>query len=94
MATDTKQALLKDIRVNKAFVSAGGVHPKLGVSCANFSDVGMKQAVIANAAERYLVIDSSKLNKVKAAYFASCSDFTAIISERGRITVAPNENRS
>ncbi len=80
-------ALLKDIRVNKAFVSAGGVHPKLGVSCANFSEVGMKRAVIENAAESYLVIDSSKLDKVKAAHFADCSDFTAILSERGRVPI-------
>ncbi len=87
-------ALLKDIRVNKAFVSAGGVHPRLGVSCANFSEVGMKRAVIDNAAESFLVIDGSKINKVKAAYFADCSEFTAIISERGRITVASGEERS
>jgi DeoR family deoxyribose operon repressor len=80
-------AMLKDIRVNKAFVSAGGVHPKLGVSCANFSEVAMKRAVIENAAESYLVIDSSKLDKVKAAHFADCSDFTAILSERGRVPI-------
>ena len=80
-------ALLKEIRVNKAFVSAGGIHPKLGVSCANFSEVGMKRAVIENAAESYLVIDSSKLDKVKAAHFADYSDFTAILSERGRVPI-------
>ena len=73
--------------VTWAFVSAGGVHPKLGVSCANFSEVAMKRAVIENAAESYLVIDSSKLDKVKAAHFADCSDFTAILSERGRVPI-------
>jgi DeoR family deoxyribose operon repressor len=87
-------AMLKDIRVNKAFVSAGGVHPKLGVSCANFSEVGMKRAVIDNAVESYLVIDSSKLDKVKAAYFADCSDFTAILSERGRMPVSSLDGRA
>jgi DeoR family deoxyribose operon repressor len=80
-------SMLRDIRINKAFVSAGGVHYKLGVSCANFSEVGMKRAVIANAAASYLVIDSSKLGKVKAAHFANCSDFTSIISERGRVPI-------
>ncbi len=78
-------AMLKDIRLNKAFVSAGGVHSKLGVSCTNFSEVGMKRAAIDNAAESYLVIDGSKINKVKPAYFARCSEFAAIISERGRV---------
>ena len=80
-------AMLKDIRVNKAFVSAGGVHAKLGVSCQNFSEVGMKRAVIGNAVESYLVIDSSKLGKVKAAHFADCADFTAVLSEHGRIAI-------
>jgi len=78
-------AMLKDIRVNKAFVSAGGVHAKLGASCANFSEVDMKRAVIDKAAESYLVIDSSKLGKVKAAHFADCAEFTAVLSERGRL---------
>jgi DeoR family deoxyribose operon repressor len=86
-------AMLKDIRVNKAFVSAGGVHPKLGVSCANFSEVGMKRAIIENAAESYLVIDSSKLDKVKAAHFAECSDFVAILSERGRVSIVEESVR-
>ena len=80
-------AMLTDIRVNKAFVSAGGVHPKLGASCANFSEVDMKRAVIEKAAESYLVVDSSKLGKVKAAHFADCSAFTAILSERGSLAV-------
>jgi len=84
-------AILKDVRVNKAFVSAGGVHPRLGVSCANFSEIGMKRAVIDKAAESYLVIDSSKLDKVKAAYFADCSEFTAILSERGRLRIEPSD---
>lgn len=80
-------AMLKDIRVNKAFVSAGGVHAKLGASCANFSEVDMKRAVIDKAAESYLVIDSSKLGKVKAAHFADCVEFTAILSERGGLEI-------
>ena len=80
-------AMLNDIRINKAFVSAGGVHPRLGVSCANFSEVEMKRAVIGKAAESYLVIDSSKLGQVKAAHFAECSDFAAVLSERGRLTI-------
>ncbi len=78
-------AVLQDIRINKAFLSAGGVHPRLGVSCANFSEIGIKRAVLDNAAERYLVVDGSKFDKVKAAYFAACAEFNAIITERGPV---------
>ena len=79
--------MLKDVRLNKAFISAGGVHAKLGVSCANFSEVGMKRTAIACAAQSYLVIDGSKVGKVKPAYFAACSDFEAIICEHGPIQI-------
>jgi DeoR family deoxyribose operon repressor len=84
--------ILNEVRVNKAFLSAGGVHPKLGVSCANFSEVTTKRAALENAAESYLVIDRSKLGKVKAAHFADCADFTAILSERGSLRIAENDN--
>ena len=87
-------SVLQDIRINKAFLSAGGVHPRLGVSCANFSEVGIKRAVLDNAVERYLVIDGSKFDKVKAAYFAACTEFTAIITERGRLPDDPGRSSS
>lgn len=83
-------AMLRDVRLNKAFVSAGGVHSKLGVSCANFSEVGMKRAAIDNAASNILVVDTSKIDKVKPAYFASCAEFDVIVSERGPIVIHPN----
>lgn len=80
-------AMLRDIRLNTAFVSAGGVHPKLGVSCANFSEVGMKRAAIDTAVRSVLVVDSSKVGKVKPAYFAACAEFDAILSERGPVVI-------
>ena len=84
---DHGPALLRTIRLNKAFISAGGVHPRLGVSCANFSEVGMKRAAIDHAALSYLVLDGSKVNKIKPAYFARSAEFAAVISERGALGV-------
>ncbi len=82
-------SMLRDVRLNKAFVSAGGVHSKLGVSCANFSEVGMKRAAIDNAVSSILVVDSSKIDKVKPAFFANCAEFDFILSERGSIDIDP-----
>lgn len=76
-------ATLKSLRLNKAFISAGGVHPKFGISCSNFYEVPVKCAAIENAVASYLVVDPSKLDKVKPAYFAQASDFVSIISEAG-----------
>src|SRR5258707_1049519 len=54
-------AYLRKIGINKAFISAGGVHPTRGVSCSNFHEVAVKQAAIAGAMESILVVDESKL---------------------------------
>lgn len=85
-------AMLRDVRLNKAFVSAGGLHPKLGVSCANFSEVAMKRAAIDHAASSIMVVDNSKIDKVKPAYFASCAEFDVIVSERGLIVIDPADH--
>lgn len=73
---------LSNIGVNKAFISAGGVERVRGVSCWNFHEVPIKQKAMSRAVERHLVIDSSKIGKVMAAFFAQIDDFDSIISER------------
>jgi DeoR family deoxyribose operon repressor len=66
--------------VNKAFLSAGGVHPTRGASCSNFHEVAVKQAAMASAIEKHLLVDASKLGQVKPAYFASLDQFDSIIA--------------
>ncbi len=65
--------------VNKAFISAGGLHPERGASCSNFHEVAVKQAAIRSAAESYLVIDESKLGKLRPAFFSPLSAFSQMI---------------
>ena len=66
--------------VNKAFLSAGGVHAKRGVSCSNFHEVAVKQAAMAIALEKHLLVDASKLGQVKSAFFANVDQFDSIIT--------------
>ena len=75
--------LLRTLRLNKAFISAGGIHLRLGVSCADFSEVAMKRAAIRDAMASFLVVDSSKFETVKPAFFARRSEFAGVISEHG-----------
>lgn len=72
---------LKRISINKAFLSAGGVDEKHGVTCSHFHEVPIKQMAMQRAVETYLVIDKSKYNNVRAARFADISDFNGIISD-------------
>jgi DeoR family deoxyribose operon repressor len=73
---------LERLNINKAFISAGGVHEERGVTCSHFHEVPVKQAAIARAVEAHLVIDSSKFGKVRAAHFAGVDAFASIISDR------------
>ncbi len=75
--------LLRTVGINKAFLSAAGVEPARGTSCMHFHEVAVKQAAIAGAVHRYLVVDSSKFGRVKPAFFATSADFEKIVTDRG-----------
>ncbi|MEC5406857.1 DeoR/GlpR family DNA-binding transcription regulator [Paraburkholderia sp. MPAMCS5] len=76
--------MLRRMGINKAFISAGGVDPARGVTCWNFHEVALKQAAMANAVERHLVVDTSKFGVVKAVRFSQIDDFDSIITETGQ----------
>lgn len=80
---ETALEQLRRLSINKAFISAGGVHETRGVTCSHFHEVPVKQAAIARAVESYLVVDASKFGKVRAAHFAEADAFTSIVSDQG-----------
>jgi len=73
--------VLKRVGINKAFISAGGLHPTQGASCSNFHEVAIKQEAIRRSIETYLLIDSSKFGRVRAAYFADTGAFDAVLTD-------------
>jgi DeoR family deoxyribose operon repressor len=73
---------LQNNRTRKAFLSAGGLHAKLGVTCANQSECLVKRAALASTAESYLLIDSTKFGHVHSCFFAHEDDFDHIITNR------------
>ncbi len=66
---------IEHLRINHAFLSAGGVHATHGVTCSNFSEVPIKQAAMKRALRRTLVVDATKIGQVRPAYFASIDQF-------------------
>lgn len=72
-------AYLQRLGVDKAFISAAGLHAERGASCANFHEVAVKQAAISCAAEAILVVDHSKLGRLRPAFIAPLADFSRII---------------
>ena len=79
-AVEDGLATLSRLGINKAFISAGGVHAEKGVSCSNFHEVAIKAAAMRVALARCLVVDGSKLGKVKPAPFADLAAFDTVIT--------------
>jgi DeoR family transcriptional regulator, deoxyribose operon repressor len=86
-AVDDGLLTLARLGVNKAFLSAGGVHPTRGASCSNFHEVVVKQAAMAIAIEKHLLVDASKLGQVKPAHFARLDQFDSIVASAASVEV-------
>lgn len=76
-------SLFKKVRANKVFVSAAGVHLRLGATCVYNYEIETKKQIIQSAAERILVVDSSKFSKVSPNFFAGIDDFHRVITDDG-----------
>lgn len=73
---------LKKLTINKAFISAGGVHDTHGVTCSHFHEVPVKQMAMSRAMASYLVVDKSKFGRVRSAVFAQLAQFRQVFSRR------------
>jgi DeoR family transcriptional regulator, deoxyribose operon repressor len=76
--SDEALQYLSRLGVNKAFISAGGIHPERGASCFNFHEVPVKQAAIRSASESFLIVDESKLGGLRPAFFSPLDSFRRI----------------
>jgi DeoR family deoxyribose operon repressor len=74
-------SLVQRHRANKAFLTAGGVSAKLGVTCANSPEAELKKAAVASSRTRILLADSRKFSTVKPSWFADLADFDAVITD-------------
>jgi DeoR family transcriptional regulator, deoxyribose operon repressor len=88
-AGDNMSDAIRRLGINKAFLSAAGVHPERGVSCFHFHEVAPKQAAIACAAQRLLVVDESKIGVIRPAYFARLDDFDMVITGKDAPLAVP-----
>lgn len=77
--SDEALSYLKRLGVSKAFISAAGAHAERGASCANFHELPVKHAAIECAAECILVVDDSKLGRLRPAFIAPLQRFSRII---------------
>ncbi|MDR1618276.1 MAG: DeoR/GlpR family DNA-binding transcription regulator [Treponema sp.] len=75
--------LIRRTRAAKFFVSTAGINRKQELTTVNFYEVGVKQTCIQHADQKFLLVDSTKFDKVKSAYFAHLSDINVVITDDG-----------
>lgn len=81
--SDESLELLSKMGITKAFISAGGLHFQSGLTCSNFFEVRIKQMAMSRAISSILVMDSTKIDKVKAASFASIDEIDIFATDEG-----------
>lgn len=75
--------LITNTRASKAFISAGGVHPQLGVTCPFHYETDTKKVAINSSMVKVLMVDSSKFGKVCTSHIGEISDFDLVITDDG-----------
>ena len=74
---------LTEIRVAKAFLGAGGVSIKDGLTDTNLLEVELKQAVLEITSELIAIVDSTKFSSIGISSFAPILRVAAIVTDSG-----------
>ena len=77
------EQFLRDIRVNKVFLSADSVDLDFGVSNAGFHEIDAKKQSIRSGRYIYLIVDHSKFGKVAMTRVCTLRDVYEIIVDDG-----------
>ena len=75
--------IVSNTRTTKLFLSAAGVHEKLGMTCANSYEVAIKKFSIENSLEVILLVDSSKFGEVRPSFVCNLDKVDKIITDSG-----------
>lgn len=75
--------LIENTRATKAFLAAGGVSDRLGLTCVNRYETETKKAAIRSSLSVLLLADSSKFGIVTPSHFAELGDIDTVITDDG-----------
>ena len=68
-------------RFHTAFLSASGVHPRLGVTTSDEYETELKRAGLESAQQRILLVDSGKFGQFTQYHFADIEQIDTIITD-------------
>lgn len=81
LAGPEASAYVKQLNIQKAFISATGIHPEHGLSIYTGDLIEFKRALIDTAREVIAVIDHHKFGQTALRTFASLDELTRIITD-------------
>ena len=71
------------IRADICFIGVTGIHPKAGLSTGDLEESHVKRALIASAAETYVLVSAEKLNAASPYVIVPTTEVAGIIVEPG-----------
>jgi DeoR family deoxyribose operon repressor len=74
-------SLIRKHRATKLFLSAAGVHEKLGLTCGHAYETLAKQAMIESSLYKILLVDSSKFNRITPNFFSRLDEMDLVITD-------------
>lgn len=75
------KSFIESMNIQKAFISATGIHPNYGFTVFTQALVEQKRALIQEAAQAYCVADHTKLDKCALLTFAKLDEVDCIITD-------------
>jgi DeoR family fructose operon transcriptional repressor len=75
------ERFLDQFFADRAFVAASGVHPRAGVTAERLDEIPLRQAILRQAAETYVLADSAKLGHIAVGRVCALSATTAVITD-------------
>lgn len=72
---------IRNFRASKYFLSASGIHEKLGLTCSYHSEIANKKLALRSSLQKILLADSSKFGFVRASYFGELDDIDVLITD-------------
>ncbi len=73
---------LKEINVDKCFISAAGISPQAGITEQNQQNIILKRIIMERAGRTFLLIDSSKFGKITLNKVCQWRDINTIITDK------------
>lgn len=76
-------SIIGSMNIQKAFISATGIHEEYGLTVFTQAIVSQKRAIMQSAAECYCVADHTKFNQCALLTFAKPEELQAIVTDPG-----------